>query len=232
MIKLIIGRTLIAAASIVGITTAFGNAITGPSSSESPYLLHATPGVVTFSVFTVGDSVNFKPAGVTPYRMVGIADGLGAYDNGDGTFTVVMNHEIGGSISGEMITPLGGIRAHGNAGAFVSRWTINKDTLEVFEVQDFLPNATSIFLSNNDPSASTPHTATIPAAPPSFSGCARRTWRRPPPTPGLTPAPESSTAPTLASSRPARSPAASPPRLAAAAISGWRLGSTSAASGT
>jgi Bacterial protein of unknown function (DUF839) len=158
MIKLIIGRTLIAAASIVGITTAFGNAITGPSSSDSPYLLSATPGVVTFSVFTVGDTVNFKPDGLTPYRMVGIADGLGAYDNGDGTFTVVMNHEIGGSISGEMITPLGGIRAHGNAGAFVSRWTINKDTLEVLEVQDFIPNATSIFLSNNDPSTGTAHT--------------------------------------------------------------------------
>ena len=44
MIKLIIGRTLIAAASIVSITTAFGNAITGPSSSQSPYLLRARPG--------------------------------------------------------------------------------------------------------------------------------------------------------------------------------------------
>jgi hypothetical protein len=158
MIKLIIGRTLIAAASIVSIATAFGNAITGPSSSESPYLLRARPGVVTFSVFTVGDSVNFKPDGVTPYRMVGIADGLGAYDNGDGTFTVVMNHEIGGSIDGGgMITPLGVARAHGNAGAFVSRWTIDKDSLEVLEVQDFLPNATSIFLSNNDPSTGMPH---------------------------------------------------------------------------
>jgi hypothetical protein len=158
MIKLIIRRTLFAAASIVGITTAFGNAITGPSSSESPYLLRARPGVVTFSVFTVGDTVNFKPDGVTPYRMVGIPDGLGAYDNGDGTFTVVMNHEIGGSISGGVITPLGVARAHGNAGAFVSRWTIAKDTLEVLEVQDFLSNATSIFLSNNDPSTGTSHT--------------------------------------------------------------------------
>jgi hypothetical protein len=155
MIKLIIG---IASASIVGITTAFSNAITGPSSSESPYLLRARPDVVTFSVFTVGDSVNFKPDGITPYRMVGIADGLGAYDNGDGTFTVVMNHEIGGSISGGEIIPLGVARAHGNAGAFVSRWTINKDTLEVLEVQDLISNATSLFLSNNDPSAGIPHT--------------------------------------------------------------------------
>ena len=158
MMKLIIGRTLIAAASIVSITTAFGNAITGPSSSESPYLLRARPGVVTFSVFTVGDTVNFKPDGITPYRMVGISDGLGAFDNGDGTFTVVMNHEIGGSISGGVITPLGVAREHGNAGAFVSRWTIAKDTLEVLEVQDLLPNNTSIFLSNNNPSTGTLHT--------------------------------------------------------------------------
>jgi hypothetical protein len=157
MIKLIIGRTLIAAASIVGITTAFGNAITGPSSSQSPYLLPTTPGVVTFSLFTVGDSVNLKPDGVTPYRMVGIADGLGAFDNGNGTFTVLMNHEIPGTITAGAINPLGGVRAHGNEGAFVSRWTINKDTLEVLEVQDLLPNNTSIFLSNNDPSTGTPH---------------------------------------------------------------------------
>ena len=27
--------------------------------------------------------------------MVGIPDGLGAFDNGDGTFTVLMNHELG-----------------------------------------------------------------------------------------------------------------------------------------
>ncbi len=43
---------------------------TGPSSSQSPYLLRAQPGVVTKSVLTVGDSVNLKPDG-TPYRMVG-----------------------------------------------------------------------------------------------------------------------------------------------------------------
>ncbi len=46
-------------------------------------------------ILTVGDSVNTKLDGVSPYRMVGIPDGLGAYDNGDGTFTVLMNHELG-----------------------------------------------------------------------------------------------------------------------------------------
>ena len=69
--------------------------VTGPSSSASPYVVPSVPGVVTTSILTVGDSVNPKPDGVTPYRMVGIPDGLGAYDNGDGMFTVLMNHELG-----------------------------------------------------------------------------------------------------------------------------------------
>jgi hypothetical protein len=145
----LVRNVLVVAALSCGTDAVLANNITGPSSSQSPYLLRAQPGVVTVSVLSVGDSVNSKPDGITPYRMVGIPDGLGAYDNGDGTFTVAMNHEIGGTISGGVITPLGVLRAHGNAGAFVSRWTIDKATLQVLEVQDFLPNATSIFLSNN-----------------------------------------------------------------------------------
>jgi hypothetical protein len=39
------------------------------------------------SIFTANDSIN-------GYKMSGLADGLGAFDNGDGTFTVLMNHEI------------------------------------------------------------------------------------------------------------------------------------------
>ena len=74
--------------------------------------LHWGP-ALTDGASVTGDSVNFKPDGVTPYRMVGIPDGLGAYDNGNGTFTVLMNHEIAGG---------GGVaRAHGSAGAFVSK---------------------------------------------------------------------------------------------------------------
>src|SRR5689334_21016787 len=48
--------------------------------------------------------------------MVGIPDGLGAFDNLDGTFTLVMNHELGST--------LGANRAHGAKGAFVSKWVI------------------------------------------------------------------------------------------------------------
>ncbi len=55
--------------------------------------------------------------------MVGIPDGVGAYDNGDGTFTMLINHEIGNGN--------GAIRAHGSRGAFVSKWIIDKATLRV-----------------------------------------------------------------------------------------------------
>ena len=53
---------------------AFG--ATGPSSSQSPYVTPTAPGVEVTSILTVGDSVG-------NYTMVGIPDGLGAYDNGD-----------------------------------------------------------------------------------------------------------------------------------------------------
>lgn len=105
-------------------------ATAGPSSSETPYILRSVPGVVTKSILTVGDSVNTKPDGFTPYRMVGIPDGLGAFDNGDGTFTLLMNHELG-STSG--VT-----RAHGAPGSFVSKWIIRKDDLTVLSGEDLI----------------------------------------------------------------------------------------------
>src|SRR5215813_4861588 len=104
-----------------------GGSITGPSSSQAPYLVRTASGVVSISILTVGDSVNLKPDGVTPYRMCGIPDGLGAFDNGDGTFTVLMNHEIASG---------GAVRAHGANGAFVSRWIIDKATLRVLHGED------------------------------------------------------------------------------------------------
>jgi len=104
----------------------------GPSSSQSPYILRSQPGVVTQAILTVGDSVNLKPDGVTPYRMVGIPDGLGAFDNGDGTFTLLMNHEIPSG--------LGVTRAHGAPGAFVSKWIIRTEDLTVLHGEDLIQN--------------------------------------------------------------------------------------------
>src|SRR4051812_17824263 len=67
--------------------------------------------------------------------MVGIPDGLGAFDNGDGTFTVLMNQEIGTTSAG---VPLGVVRDHGAAGAFVSEWVFDKTTLQVLSGKDLM----------------------------------------------------------------------------------------------
>lgn len=122
------------AAALAGVAVlagaAFAYAATGPSSSQSPYLVPVAPGVSFTSILTVGDSVNAKPDG-TPYRMVGIPDGLGAFENEcDDTFTVLMNHELGATS--------GVARAHGAKGAFVSKWIIDKDTLEVLHGEDLI----------------------------------------------------------------------------------------------
>ncbi|MDO8413060.1 MAG: hypothetical protein Q7S51_04625, partial [Gallionellaceae bacterium] len=102
---------------------------TGPSSSATPYLVAAASGVKITSLLTVGDTVNDKSDG-TPYRMVGIPDGLGAFDNNDGTFTVLMNHELRNTV--------GVTRAHGGIGAFVSKWIINKNDLQVLHGADLM----------------------------------------------------------------------------------------------
>jgi phosphodiesterase/alkaline phosphatase D-like protein/predicted nucleic acid-binding Zn ribbon protein len=100
---------------------------TGPSSSQTPYIVPTGTGVLTTSILTVGDA-----APNSTYKMAGIPDGLGAFDNGDGTFTVLMNHEIGAA--------LGVVHAHGSTGAFVSKWVIKKSDLSVVSGDDLIKN--------------------------------------------------------------------------------------------
>jgi hypothetical protein len=102
-----------------------------------PYVLSANPNITTVALMTVGDQVGFKSDGVTPWRMAGIPDGLGAFDNGDGAFTVLMNHELGNTS--------GVVREHGSIGAFVSSLTIDKATLQVVEAHDLVQD---VFLYN------------------------------------------------------------------------------------
>ena len=152
------------AVALMSITGVAGAQEKGPSSSQPSFVVPSVPGVTTTAIMTVGDSVNKKPDGVTPYVMVGIPDGLGAYDNHNGTFTVLMNHEIPVNVAGGVATPLGEPRAHGNAGAFVSMWTIRKSDLSVLKVEDIIPNITSIFLSNNNPSTGVAHSGYLAGA--------------------------------------------------------------------
>ena len=103
----------------------------GPSTTTEPYLIPSTEGVEFISILTVGDSIG-------GYRMVGIPDGLGAFPHGN-EFTLLMNHEI------TIGTP-GIVRAHGSNGAFVSKWTIDRKTLEVLKGEDLTPSANHVFL--------------------------------------------------------------------------------------
>ncbi len=99
--------------------------LTGPSSSQSPYVKPSVPGATITSILTATNIIG-------TYTMCGIPDGLGAYDNGGGTFTVLMNHELGNTV--------GAIRAHGSIGAFVSKWIINKSNLSVVSGSDLMQN--------------------------------------------------------------------------------------------
>lgn len=112
--------------------------VTGPSSSQSPYTVPVAAGTKITSILTVGDAIG-------GYKMAGLPDGIGAYDNNDGTFTLLMNHEMGNTS--------GTIRAHGSTGTFVSRWIINKSDLRVLSGGDLIQRvnlwdiATSKFLT-------------------------------------------------------------------------------------
>jgi hypothetical protein len=99
--------------------------ITGPSTTQTPYLTALKKGVQFKSFLSVNDAVG-------GYKMAGIPDGLGAFDNGNGTFTLLVNHEIGNT--------LGIARAHGSKGSFVSKWIVNKADLSVVSGSDLMQN--------------------------------------------------------------------------------------------
>ena len=91
----------------------------------SNYLTATNSQVSLSSILTVGEAI-------TGFKMVGIPDGLGAFDNNDGTFTLVMNHKL---------TNLQGItRTHGSAGSFVSKWVLNKFDLTIESAGDLIQN--------------------------------------------------------------------------------------------
>ncbi len=115
--------------------------IAGPSSSSTPYLVPSKSGVQFKSILTVGDNIG-------GYKMAGIPDGLGAFDNGDTTFTLLMNHEISNT--------LGVVRAHGFIGTYVSKWVINKSDLSVISGSDLMQHA---FVWNTVTSSYDPATA-------------------------------------------------------------------------
>ena len=110
----------------------FAQSTQGPSSSRSPYLVPANAGVVrsVTAITTATDLVPTTGALSTPFEMAGLMDGIGAYDNGNGTVTVLVCHEIN--------TTLGAIRKHGGRGAFITEVIVDKNTLEVLSASDLM----------------------------------------------------------------------------------------------
>src|SRR4051812_22442783 len=97
---------------------------TGPSTTTDPFLLASEPNVRFVSITTSGDPL--PSDGV----FGGIPDGIGAYDNGDGTITVLVNHELG-SAAGLM-------RDHGSTGAYIDVLTIDQATLQIVAADDLI----------------------------------------------------------------------------------------------
>lgn len=97
---------------------------TGPSTSIDPFLLASEPNVRIVSIVTTGDPL--PGDGV----FGGIPDGIGAFDNGDGTITVLVNHELGSSA--------GLLRDHGSTGAYIDKLIIDANTLQVVGADDLI----------------------------------------------------------------------------------------------
>jgi hypothetical protein len=97
----------------------------GPSSSATPYLVPVGAGVQTVSILTVGDSIG-------GYPLVGIPDGMGARLASSTEVEIVLNHEL--------TSAAGAVHSHGQTGAFVSKWTLDRTTLAVTAGSDLIQN--------------------------------------------------------------------------------------------
>jgi len=87
------------------------------------YLSTTQAGWKITPLLNVGDAVG-------KYRMVGAPDGLGAYQNEDGTLTILMNHELAADQSR--------LRQHHGRGAFVSKWTLDVQQLKMVKGEDLI----------------------------------------------------------------------------------------------
>ena len=113
-----------AAATALAPTVAFGAATTGTSTTVAPYVLPVADGLDNTSLLTVGD----KPAD-NGFRMVGVPDGLGAHRQGS-DLVVFENQELSAAS--------GVVRRHGQTGAFVSRFVIDRKTGRVIAGSDLI----------------------------------------------------------------------------------------------
>ncbi|MCG3776395.1 MAG: hypothetical protein JW395_3250 [Nitrospira sp.] len=94
-----------------------------PSGRRSYAIPSLAQGVKIIPVLTVGETAE------NGYRLAGLLDGLGIWVD-PGKINVAMYHE--------MAATLGAEHAHGSKGAFVSKWTLEPNTLRVLEGSDLI----------------------------------------------------------------------------------------------
>lgn len=99
-----------------------------PVTKQTAYIVSSAAGWQVMPLLTVGDTVNTKADG-KPYQMVGLPDGLGAYSDKT-NLVVLMNHELKANE--------GVARAHGENGAFVSKWVFDKNSLKATKGEDLI----------------------------------------------------------------------------------------------
>ena len=111
------------------------------STASTPYTLPSRPDlgtrVLSFATTATNEFFTRTSTGANDYRLVVIPDGMGAFrseqDIIDGTFTLLVNHELGDSA--------GIVRRHGSRGAFVSEWKVRTNDLTVVSADDLITNA-------------------------------------------------------------------------------------------
>jgi hypothetical protein len=142
-----------------------GATATGPNTTTAPYVLPVAGGVDITSLLTVSDA----GAAGNGYEMVGIPDGLGARRGPSGGVELFMNQEL--------VASAGVVRAHGQKGAFVTRYTLNPATNAVTAGADLIQPGVSFYNYLTDsygtaPSAAGTNPSTgkaFPAYSPAFS---------------------------------------------------------------
>lgn len=112
-----------------GLLAGLALASAGAASAQTPWYTSVKPYAVAVSadyalqpLLSVGDQVPNTSDPTKVYQMIGIPDGLGATKGHGDTTLLYMNHELGYTVQSE--PNIGGPI---NRGAFISRWTLDKN---------------------------------------------------------------------------------------------------------
>lgn len=137
--------------TIFNLEICFADQITGPGTNLAPFVVPTAENsdIDFYSIVTAADGEPMFDG----YFHTGSADGTAAYDNGDGTFTILVNHEIPYIPTITVPFPLNAqvpsyenklrVLAHGGQGAHVAKWILNRsdhatDPLKVISGEDLI----------------------------------------------------------------------------------------------